>query len=153
MYASSDSTVYRWPYVPGQFSLIDGNTVEIVITDIEVNGHITRTLIFDDAGRFYISIGSNQNIDSDSSRARIRRFDLQSLPITFASGEVFADGVRNTVGLAFNSNGVLFGVDNGPDLVFISFYILITDENMNRKWFFMFSHSVSQRLLNFTLKY
>lgn len=123
LYASSNSKVYRWPYEPGQFSLIDENAVETVITDIEEPGHSTRTLIFDNAGRFYVAIGSNANIDPDSSRARIRRFNLQSLPIAFGSGEVFADGVRNTVGLAFNSNGVLFGVDNGPDRVFISFYL------------------------------
>lgn len=122
MYASSASTVYRWPYQPGQFSLIDEDAVETVITDMEVGGHITRTLVFDEAGRFYIAIGSDQNIDQDSRRARIRRFDLQSLPINFASGELFADGTRNTVGLAFSPKGVLFGVDNGPDLVLKSFY-------------------------------
>lgn len=116
LYASSSSTVYRWPYVPGQFSLVNAS-VETVITGMEEPGHTTRTLIFDATGRLYVSIGSNLNIDPNSSRARIRRFDLQSLPITFASGEVFADGVRNTVGLAFNSNGILFGVDNGPDMV------------------------------------
>lgn len=119
LYASSYSTVYRWPYEPGQFSLVDGNSVETVITDMDAGGHSTRTLIFDAEGQFYVAIGSNQNIDQDASRARIRRFNLQSLPINFGIGEVFADGVRNTVGLAFNSNGVLFGVDNGPDLVFI----------------------------------
>lgn len=123
LYASSTTKVYRWPYVPGQFSLIDGTSVETVITDIDDRGHITRTLIFDDTGRLYVSIGSEDNIDDDSSRARIRRFNLQSLPITFGSGELFADGVRNTVGLAFNSNGVLFGVDNGPDLVYFSFIL------------------------------
>lgn len=123
LYASSDTNVYRWPYEPGQFRLIDENAVESVITNIEASGHVTRTLIFDDSGRLYVSIGSNENIDQNSSRARIRRFNLQSLPITFSSGEVFADGVRNTVGLAFNSDGDLFGVDNGPDLVlFFLFY-------------------------------
>lgn len=125
LYASSSRTIYRWPYVPGQFSLIDKTAVEVVITDMEDGGHITRTLIFDSQGQLYVSIGSNANIDPDSSRARIRRFRLGSLPVTFSSGELFADGVRNTVGLAFNSNGVLFGVDNGPDLVMF-YCILLT---------------------------
>lgn len=117
LYASSASTIYRWPYVPGQFSLIDGTTVETVIISMQTGGHITRTLIFDAAGLFYVSIGSDENIDPDSSRARILRFNLATLPIQFSDGEVIADGVRNTVGLAFNSNNVLFGVDNGPDMV------------------------------------
>lgn len=105
--------------MPGQFSLIDDSTAQTVIDGMEGGGHITRTLIFDAAGILYVHIGSGANIDDDSSRARIRRFDLssQAFPIQFSSGEVFADGVRNTVGLAFNSEGTLFGVDNGPDLV------------------------------------
>lgn len=119
LYASSDSTIYRWPYVAGYFSLIDASRTQTVIAGMETGGHTTRTIIFDAAGILYVSIGSGTNIDQDSSRARIRRFDLssQTLPIHFSTGEVFADGVRNTVGLAFNSDGVLFGVDNGPDLV------------------------------------
>ncbi|KAG4079130.1 hypothetical protein HA402_001101 [Bradysia odoriphaga] len=131
LYASGQSTVYRWPYVPGQFSLIDGTTVETVINGIETGGHSTRTLIFDAVGILYVSIGSQDNIDPDSSRARIRRFNLssQTLPIPFSAGELFADGVRNTVGLAFNSEGVLFGVDNGPDLLNHPEFGPIWDEN------------------------
>jgi len=118
LYASSNNIVYRWPYEPGQFRSVDGNTVETVISGMDSSGHhITRTMVFDSYGRLYVSIGSDDNVDQDSRRARIRIFSLQSLPIPFGSGEVFADGVRNTVGLAFDSNEVLFGVDNGPDLL------------------------------------
>ena len=37
------------------------------------------------------------------------------LPIDFSLGEVFADGLRNEVGLAFDAHGVLWGVENGAD--------------------------------------
>lgn len=36
-------------------------------------------------------------------------------PIDFSLGEVFADGLRNEVGLAFDSHGVLWGVENSAD--------------------------------------
>jgi len=65
-----------------------------------------------------VSVGSANNVDDDSFRARIRRFDISdefTLPKDFLKGEVFADGVRNEVGLAFDSFGVLWGVENGPD--------------------------------------
>jgi len=120
LYASSPTIVYRWPYRPGQFSLINNNTIETVINDIPGGGnHITRTLIFDAAGTLYISIGSRDNVDQDSSRSRIRRFnlELQSLPISFNNGELFADGCRNTVGLGLSGSGILYGVDNGADLL------------------------------------
>lgn len=35
--------------------------------------------------------------------------------IAFADGEVFADGLRNEVGLTFDAFGVLWGVENGAD--------------------------------------
>jgi len=56
------------------------------------------------------------NIDVDSFRSRIRRFDIASVvdpestfPINFVDGDVFADGVRNEVGMAFDPFGVLWG--------------------------------------------
>lgn len=97
-------------------------------------------------------MGSVQNVDEDSSRSRIRRIPLiveeqtqvgddtttaSGFPIDFTSAEIIADGVRNTVGMAFdytgttssrneigNSHdgnrveGVLWGVDNGMDNLF-----------------------------------
>jgi len=84
------------------------------------SGHRTRTLAFDSSGRLYVSIGSADNVDEDSFRARIRRFDLNNvtLPVDFVDGEVFADGLRNEVGLAFDRHNVLWGVENGADKLY-----------------------------------
>jgi glucose/arabinose dehydrogenase len=122
LYASSDTTVYRWPYQLGDD--IVGGGVELVVINISADGmggapggHTTRTLVFDSTGRLYVSVGSAGNVDTDSYRSRIRRCDLSStlLPIDFDTCEVFADGLRNEVGLAFNKHGVLWGVENGAD--------------------------------------
>ena len=115
IYASSDTTVYRWPV--NDANAVTGTT-QVVISNIEGGGnHVTRTLAFDSLGRLYVSVGSRNNIDTDSSRARIRRFTLKGsgFPIDFATGEVFADGLRNEVGLAFDKYGVLWGVENSAD--------------------------------------
>ncbi|KAJ6646156.1 hypothetical protein Bhyg_01367 [Pseudolycoriella hygida] len=121
LYASSAIRVYRWPYKPGQFSLINPRTIQTVITNITQtsSGHSTRTLTFDEEGRLYISVGSLANIDTDSYRSRIRRFTIanQFLPIPFNNGEIFADGCRNTVGLGWSNSGILYGVDNGADML------------------------------------
>jgi glucose/arabinose dehydrogenase len=127
LYASSDSHVYRWPYdavavnVTGEMEVVienmnafndKGDTTETV------GNHVTRTLIFDDQDRLLVSVGSIGNIDNDSFRARIRRFVLPtitSVPIDYVNGEVFADGLRNEVGLAFDRHGMLWGVQTGPD--------------------------------------
>jgi glucose/arabinose dehydrogenase len=122
IYASSDTTVYRWSYNSEKFSSIGEQ--QIVVENINADGqggapqgHTTRTLAFDDIGRLYISVGSGGNVDSDSYRSRIRRFELAkgSLPLDFQNGEVFADGLRNEVGLTFDRHGVLWGVENGAD--------------------------------------
>jgi glucose/arabinose dehydrogenase len=116
LYASSSTTVWRWPYTEGQRSQLTGE--ETVVFNMDSGGHSTRTLVFDAAGLLYISVGSASNVDADSSRSRIRRFSVADLPaggLDFQAGEVFADGLRNEVGLAFDAYGVLWGVENGSD--------------------------------------
>jgi glucose/arabinose dehydrogenase len=125
LYASNPTTVYRWAYSSTtKLPLIDAKIVVQNMNDgsngIAINtDHATRTLAFDASGRLYISVGSTSNVDSNSFRARIRRFNISSAanpkPIEFITGEVFADGLRNEVGLAFDVHQVLWGVENGAD--------------------------------------
>jgi glucose/arabinose dehydrogenase len=116
LYASSASAVYRWAYAAG--ARADLGAPQTVIQGIPSGGHSTRTLAFDDLGRLYVSVGSKSNLDSNSDRARIRRFSAAQVAaggVAFDQGEIFADGLRNEVGLAFDPQGVLWGVENGID--------------------------------------
>ncbi len=126
VYASSNSMVYRWPYQDGQTTLISNTLKKIVIKNINQDSsgvfvdqwHVTRTLVFDEDGLLYVSVGAYDNVDANSFRAKIRRFNVSSFPVgglDFVTGEIFADGLRNEVGLAFDSFGVLWGVENGAD--------------------------------------
>jgi len=115
IYAASPTVVYRWPYTPGTRTPVTV-AAERVIEGIPNGGHNTRSITFDSNNLLYVQVGSNANVDNDSSRSRIRRFALAGLlPIPFNTGEVFADGLRNEVGLAWDANGVLHGVENGAD--------------------------------------
>lgn len=119
LYGSSPTTVFRWPYAAG--TRADLGDSEVVVKGIPDGGHSTRTLVFDAGGRLYVSCGSGSNVDSDSRRSRIRRFSIANLPdggLDFGTGEVFADGLRNEVGLAFDAQGRLWGVQNGMDDIF-----------------------------------
>jgi glucose/arabinose dehydrogenase len=84
-------------------------------------GHKTRTLIFDKKNYLYVSVGSVGNVDVDDYRSRIRRFlispstSISDGGFEFDTGEVFATGLRNEVGLAFDKYDVLYGVENGAD--------------------------------------
>lgn len=114
VYASTPTTVYRWPYAGDRQVLGEPQTV---VTGIPNGGHVTRTLQFDEQGRLYVSIGSGGNVDADSSRARIIRYAASALgsTSTFEDGELFADGLRNEVGLTMDSRGRIWGVENGRD--------------------------------------
>lgn len=116
LYASSATTVMRWPFAIGARTALTGK--QTIVTGIPTGGHSTRTVIFDAEGRLYVSVGSGSNVDSNSSRARIRRFSAAQVAagnVAFGDGEVFADGLRNEVGLRFDSQGRLWGVENGRD--------------------------------------
>eukprot|EP01132_Coremiostelium_polycephalum_P005114 gene5114-6365_t len=118
LYASSETAVYRWPYKAGDRKLLgDGQK----LVNLPSGGHVSRTLIFDSSNVLYISVGSLTNIDLNSTRARVVKcsgFDFDNVPnggYDWTNCEVWADGTRNEVGLAFDSKGRLWGVENGAD--------------------------------------
>jgi glucose/arabinose dehydrogenase len=123
VYASSPTTVYRWPYASGD--RVATGAMETVVDGIQSNGHATRTLLVDAQNRLYVSIGSYSNIDAPAGptlpspgRAVIRRYNLAAIPTggyDAAGGELFAAGLRNEVGLSIDSSGRMWGVENGRD--------------------------------------
>ena len=62
-------------------------------------GHWTRSIVFGPDNKMYVSIGSSCNIcvEKDSTRATVMQFDEDG-----SHGRVFARGLRNAVGMAFN---------------------------------------------------
>lgn len=77
-------------------------------------GHKTRTVVVGPDRKLYVSIGSSCNvcIEDDERRATIMKYDLDG-----TNGEIYASGLRNTVGFAFDSNQILWGVDMGRDQI------------------------------------
>jgi glucose/arabinose dehydrogenase len=115
LYATSASTTYRWRYVAAERKV---GPQETVVTGIPSDGHTTRTPRLDKDGHLYVSLGSAGNVDSNSNHAQVRRFDIsKTLPVSWNSGMVYADGLRNEVGLNFDKEGRLWGVMNGMDNV------------------------------------
>jgi glucose/arabinose dehydrogenase len=120
LYASSPSTVYRWPFSPDAAppsGLLDGRST--VLQGMPTGGHSTRTLLPKD-GHLFVSVGSGSNVDRDSERSRVVRISLDELPkegfVWDGDGvELWADGLRNEVGLALDGQGRLWGVQNGID--------------------------------------
>jgi glucose/arabinose dehydrogenase len=120
VYASSESTVYRFTYEMGQ--RMPKGSAEVVIKNIPTGGHNTRTLVFDSKGRLYVGVGSASNVDTQQqqwdTRAQVRRYTLPTVPaggVEYMTGEVVASGMRNEVGLYVDAQDRVWGVENGRD--------------------------------------
>lgn len=90
--------------------------LERVVTGLPAGGnHWTRTLRFGPDGWMYVSVGSSCNVclEDDERRAALLRFRPDG-----SRGEIFARGLRNTVGFDWQpGTGRLYGTDNGRDLL------------------------------------
>lgn len=90
--------------------LIDGLPAGNTLTG---GGHTTRTVVIGPDRKLYLSIGSSCNVclEDDNRRATIMRFNLDG-----SQPEIYATGLRNTVGLAFEEDK-LWGLDMGRDQI------------------------------------
>lgn len=89
---------------------------ERIVTGLPGGGnHWTRTVRFGPDGWMYVSIGSSCNVclEKDSRRATMMRYRPDG-----SGGEVFASGLRNSVGFDWRpQDGQLYATDNGRDLL------------------------------------
>ncbi|MEE9258488.1 MAG: PQQ-dependent sugar dehydrogenase [Nitrospinaceae bacterium] len=109
LYVAEENQVVRMKRKAGPF---DYEPPETIVRGIPGGGHFTRTLKIKD-GKLYLSVGSSCNVcvEKNKMRAAISRFNLDG-----SGGEIFASGLRNSVGIEFSPyTGELWGVNNGRD--------------------------------------
>jgi len=77
-----------------------------------LGGHLTRTILFAN-DRLYVSAGSSCNVCKESDPRRAAVSEMQE---DGSQPRVFASGLRNSVGLAFNPRtSTIWATDNGRD--------------------------------------
>lgn len=89
--------------------------VESVVEGLPPGGrHWTRTIAIGPDERLYVSVGSSCNvcIEDDPRRAAITRYDLDG-----SNEQVYATGLRNSVGFAWRTGDGLWATDNNRDLL------------------------------------
>ncbi|MDH0866104.1 sorbosone dehydrogenase family protein [Mitsuaria sp. GD03876] len=124
LYVANTDAVVRFPYANGQTRL-GGQPVKVAdLPGGSINHHWTKSLIANAEGtKLYAGIGSNSNvaengIENEQRRAAILEIDLQA-----GTTRVFASGLRNPVGLAWEPTGKALWVsvnerdELGDDLV------------------------------------
>lgn len=124
LYASSMTQAFSWPYDAAAGTL--GTRTTIITGMVNGGSHLTRTLAIAPhaPNLLVVSHGSNSNIDTATSdpktaRAIIKVFDLSKIPsggYNYVSGGYNAGyGQRNEVGICFDKNNMLWGVENSGD--------------------------------------
>ncbi|MBI4399405.1 sorbosone dehydrogenase family protein [Candidatus Micrarchaeota archaeon] len=92
--------------------IADLDTLEVLIDDLPVGGHFTRTIKIHN-NSLYISIGSSCNVcyEKDNRSAAITKCDLSG-----KNCSVFASGIRNAVGFVLHpTTGKMYATENGRD--------------------------------------
>lgn len=87
------------------------------LTTFRTRGHWTRSLIASpDGSKLYCGVGSLSNIGDDGMEVEEGRAAVWEIDVATGTGRIFASGLRNPVGLAFEpGTGVLWTVVNERD--------------------------------------
>jgi glucose/arabinose dehydrogenase len=120
--ANADSLV-AFPYATGQMR-VTGTPRIVASLPSGRNHHWTKSLVAAPDGReLYVGVGSNSNVGENGMRIEEGRAAIWQVDRLTGASHVYASGLRNPVGLAFNPwSGVLWAVVNerdeiGSDLV------------------------------------
>jgi glucose/arabinose dehydrogenase len=132
LYASSDDAVYRFKLDSNNNILNPDNPEKIVMGLIKRNEHEAKAIALDNDGNLYVNIGAFSNSCQAEDRkkgsmgikpcpvldsaAGIWQFKADKLNQTYGDGVRYATGLRNVVGLYWNTEtNSLFVMQHGRD--------------------------------------
>jgi glucose/arabinose dehydrogenase len=122
LYVANTDAIVRFTYAPGQTHITSQGTKLVELPAGPPNYHWTKNVIASaDGSRLYATVGSNSNvaengIEKEDGRAAIWEIDPRT-----GSHRIFASGLRNPVGLAWEGGALWVSVNErdelGSDLV------------------------------------
>jgi glucose/arabinose dehydrogenase len=123
LYVANADALVRFPYQAGQTQI---TAAPVKVTDLPAgkNHHWTKGLVASPDGRkLYVSVGSNSNVAEGGMEIEEGRAAIWEVDVASGSKRLFAGGLRNPVGMAFEPQSrALWTVVNerdelGSDLV------------------------------------
>ena len=124
LYVANTDGIVAFPYTTGATRI---TAPAIKLTDLpagEINHHWTKSLTASpDGTKLYVGVGSNSNITENGMDVEQGRAAVYEVDRTTGAKRIFAGGLRNPTGLAFEpGTNKLFAIVNerdeiGPDLV------------------------------------
>jgi glucose/arabinose dehydrogenase len=116
--------VVRFPYTAGATRITEAGTKVVDLPAGPLNHHWTKNVIASaDGSRLYVAVGSNSNVAENGIAKEEGRAAIWEVDANTGAHRVFATGLRNPVGLAWEPDGGMLWVavnerdELGSDLV------------------------------------
>lgn len=138
LYASSDEDIYRYK-LDNNYKVISPDQPEKIVSGLlNRHQHESKSIAFDNDGNLYVNIGAYSNSCQEQDRAKgskgrmpcpildsaggIWQFKADKLNQTYGDGVRYATGLRNVVGLDWNTTvNQLYVMQHGRDGLFDMF--------------------------------
>jgi len=124
LYVANTDAIMRFPYKTGDTRITAAGVKLVDLPAGIINHHWTKNLIASADGQtLYVAVGSNSNVAERGMEVEKERAAILKVNIASGTHTVFASGLRNPVGMAWEpSTGALWTVVNerdelGSDLV------------------------------------
>jgi glucose/arabinose dehydrogenase len=124
LYVANSDAIVRFPYQPGDTRITAKGIKLVDLPAGTINHHWTKSLIASlDGSKLYVGVGSNSNVAEHGLEAEVGRAAIWEVDTKTGAHRVFASGLRNPVGMAWEAErGALWVTVNerdelGSDLV------------------------------------
>lgn len=148
LYASSDNDVYRYK-LDAQGNIADATGEKIISGLLNRHHHESKSIALDNAGNIYVNIGAFSNSCQEKpgpggkgmmpcnildSAGGIWQFKADKLNQVYSDGVKFATGLRNVVGLDWNTQtNQLFVMQHGRDDLHVLWPDMFTERDNAEK--------------------
>ncbi len=101
-YVANTDGVLRFPYQTGQTKITAPGQKILSLPEGGYNNHWTRNLLASEDGRkIYVTVGSGSNVQEHGPENEVRRANILQINPDGTGEKVFASGLRNPIGLAW----------------------------------------------------
>jgi len=102
LYVANTDAILRFPYTTGQTQSTSPGTKLVDLPGGPINHHWTKTLVANaDGSKLYVGVGSNSNVAENGIAAEEGRAAVWEVDTATGAHRVYATGLRNPVGLAW----------------------------------------------------
>ena len=101
LYIANADALWKFPYKTGETSIAAKGS-KVIDLPSGINHHWTKNVIASpDGKKLYVTVGSNSNVAENGMPAEEGRAAIWEVDVASGKGRVFASGLRNPNGLAF----------------------------------------------------